>query len=479
MKAPARLLLTPRGNGLNASLATGTSAPTWTTGKYGRALNFNQTNSFAQVTNNNALSPNQVTVSAWIYPTSLAGQDYKRIVDKNSSVDTGEYTLWMYNTGTIIWYVNNWTHGYVVSPSSVPLNQWTHIAGTFTNGSLKLYINGVLSVGGTSSDTTITTTSTNVFIGNRGSLDRPFLGKLDDIRIYNYARTQKQIVEDMNAGHPAGGSPVGSQIGYWKFDEGFGTVANNSGNGGIGLSGLFGAGTSAPTWTSDGKFGKALKFNGATSYVDISNPAINWQSRNRTISMWVKPDSTDLTGDHDLLTGYSTNFNYSRLRLRYRNGKFFFRFMVYPGPTLVDLTSTTSPVAGQWYHLVVTWDDNNYYMYVNGQQESTFAHSAITVDTSMIYTTIGADLDNDPAGFTNGLIDEVKIYNLALSADEVKIDYNKGSAIAANSFSSGGTGNTAPSSANSQLYCVPERYCRLRSPYRRVEFRRRHRFHRL
>jgi len=76
---------------------------------------------------------------------------------------------------------------------------------------------------------------------------------VDDVKIYNYTRTPKQIVEDMNAGHPAGGSPVGSQVGYWKFDEGYGATTYDS------IGNIDGSITGA-SWTNDGKFSRALAF---------------------------------------------------------------------------------------------------------------------------------------------------------------------------------------------------------------------------
>jgi hypothetical protein len=46
--------------------------------------------------------------------------------------------------------------------------------------------------------------------------------------MYNYARTPTQVIEDMNGGHPAGGSPIGSQVIYWKLDEGYGSAQGSN-----------------------------------------------------------------------------------------------------------------------------------------------------------------------------------------------------------------------------------------------------------
>jgi len=106
-------------------------------------------------------------------------------------------------------------------------------------------------------------------------------GTIDEFRIYSYARTQAQIVSDMNMATQSTSYP-GTPVGYWKFDEGYGLTANNSGNGGATLNGAI---TSA-TWTNDGKFGKALSFNGTNSYV--RNTANLIPSGNFTYTAWFK-----------------------------------------------------------------------------------------------------------------------------------------------------------------------------------------------
>ena len=99
-------------------------------------------------------------------------------------------------------------------------------------------------------------------------------GKIDDVRIYNYARTQKQIVEDMNAGHPIGGSPVGSPMIYYKFDVGVGGTAPNSGNGGSAQNGTMtpqggGQTQTYQMWDNGGKWSRAADLDGTDDYVSI------------------------------------------------------------------------------------------------------------------------------------------------------------------------------------------------------------------
>jgi hypothetical protein len=166
-------------------------------GKYGDGNQFSGSSSYVQIPDSVSLSPtSEAAIEAWIYPTSSAGQDFKRIVCKSTGVDTGEYTLWLYNSRQIIWYVNNWAHGYIIS-STIPLNEWTHVVGvyngTLTSNRLKLYINGVLNAQGATTDNQIVRTASNLFVGDRGGADRGFIGVIDEVQVYNRALSLAEI----------------------------------------------------------------------------------------------------------------------------------------------------------------------------------------------------------------------------------------------------------------------------------------------
>ena len=92
-------------------------------------------------------------------------------------------------------------------------------------------------------------------------------GTIDDMKIYNYARTPAQIVQDMNANHPAGNAV--SATAYYKFDEGSGSTTHNSGSQGSGLNGSF---VGSPTWSNNGRVNRALYFGGSNStYIAVNS----------------------------------------------------------------------------------------------------------------------------------------------------------------------------------------------------------------
>jgi hypothetical protein len=92
-----------------------------------------------------------------------------------------------------------------------------------------------------------------------------------------------------------------SLVGHWKFDEGTGTTAfDSSGNGNDGTL------INGPIWTT-GVIGQALEFDGTDDYVDVgTGPAITGAAQ-RTVSMWINPDTIDTTERH--FFGYGATGN--------------------------------------------------------------------------------------------------------------------------------------------------------------------------
>lgn len=125
-----------------------------------------------------------LTIAAWIFPTG-AGSDGTLggiIINKE-----GEYQLFRLPNGSIRWVLANTDPGWtlVSTAGSAPLNQWTHVALVYSNGTAKTYING--SVVDTRSALGVITDvhpSHNDFrIGGRQAWDQFFQGKIDEVRI--------------------------------------------------------------------------------------------------------------------------------------------------------------------------------------------------------------------------------------------------------------------------------------------------------
>jgi hypothetical protein len=231
------------------------------------------------------------------------------------------------------------------------------------------YLDGVY-LGSFSGTGAVTPTTRTDLGGNdpTGSNPRYFAGKVDEVRIYNYPRSQAQILEDMNGGHAVGGSPVGSQVGYWKFDEGSSTSANDiSVN-----SNTLTLSTATSAWTNSGKFNKAWDGNGSryVSRSDDSDFDVS-ATDDYSISMWFKSDSASnpAATEYIINKASATAPGYAI----YANTSGQICFAIDDDATWSpDIASCTTNdyYDGNWHHVVGMRDyttNDKTYIYIDGQ----------------------------------------------------------------------------------------------------------------
>jgi len=465
------------GNGIGGTW-NGTGSH-WTTGKFGKAGNFNGSDDWISTNTSPNLQIQQHTLSAWINSKifDVAG-DYNGIVEIDSGTDIKARLMTYGNTATIRYnpsYSDNIDA--FADINSLSPNTWYYVTGTWDGTTARIYLNGV-EVDSDPFSGPITYATAHVQIGKNKNMDRYWDGLIDEVRIYNYARTPKQIVEDMNAGHPAVGSPVGSAVAHYKFDEGYNTTVNNSGNGGSGYNLSLGTGSTVPNWTNDGKFGKALSF-GINSLAQMTTYQSNTEytgSGGLTLSAWIKVDPNESNGGFIISKPWNASGQYN-YTLSY-NSTIGFGLA---GATSYSLGTTETVSKGIWHYVAATANNvtQEVRIYIDGRlsksgtntvtdwtPSSGNSNRALTIGCIYPYTTT-CSAGTSYAFY--GLIDEVKIYNYALSEDEVKLDYNQGSAMVLGTLSSG-TGNTAPSSAASQEYCIPGDTSTCSAPVARWDF---------
>ncbi len=183
---------------------TGTlqNGTTWnTTGKYGNSLTFDGSSSFVAIQDSNALDlTNSMTISAWIYPTSLsAGINTILAKEDGSSVS---YDL-IANDDTNVPQIYLGGSTYLRGTNQPPLNTWSYIAATFDGSTIKLYVNGVL-ISSSSFSGTLSASSNQLTIG-KSPWGEYFQGRIDDVRIYNVVLSQSEIQTDMNTPLTTGG----------------------------------------------------------------------------------------------------------------------------------------------------------------------------------------------------------------------------------------------------------------------------------
>jgi len=205
-------------------------------------------------------------------------------------------------------------------------------------------------------------------------------------------------------------------VGYWSFDEGSGTVAEDFSPANANTGTL----TNSPTWV-DGKVGKALSFDGTDDWVDIGSSSSLNASTDYTISMWVYNSAGSDTyptllnratqaTNNGFFWIYTTGTNEADLNFQYADGTNF-----------VSTTFSGALSTNTWQHVVFTFDNASkaLKLYINGSQFSTTRTltGSLPIDDGTLY------LGTYNGTATNysflGYLDEVRIYTSALSAGGV------------------------------------------------------------
>ena len=197
-------------------------------------------------------------------------------------------------------------------------------------------------------------------------------------------------------------------VAAYAFDEGSGTtVADLSGNGNNGT-------LATTTWATAGKYGGALSFNGTSSRVTVPNSASLQLSTGMTLEAWVSP-TTVSSGWRDVI--YKGNDNYYLMGTTDQSG--------HPGGggifggTNANAFATSALPTNTWSYLTTSYDGTNLRLYLNGTLITTVAMTgAITSTTNPL--TIGSD--SFWGQYFSGLIDNVRIYNTALTQTQIQTD---------------------------------------------------------
>jgi tetratricopeptide (TPR) repeat protein len=203
---------------------------------------------------------------------------------------------------------------------------------------------------------------------------------------------------------------TGKLLGWWKMDEQSGqTAADSSGNGAAGLL------KGNPKWTQ-GKLGGALEFDGDGDYIEIANESKFDVAGQLTIACWIKVNKFDKNFQTIVTKGNQDGWVLHR---NVEEGTLGFACAGLSPQTWV--LSTTAVNDGQWHHIVAVYDGSKLRIYTDGKLDSSVnATGTITVNNSPVC--IGENLA-ETGRFWNGLIDDLRIYNYALSADDVKSLY--------------------------------------------------------
>ena len=400
---------------------------TYSTGVFGQAGVFNGSNS--NITSSAGFTGNPVfSLSFWVNPSSNSGTPF---LFGNSS--SGQAFLTYINPSNKLNF-GRWGDSLGDSIASVPNNTWTHIAISNNSGNVQLYINGKSDL---RFSTTYSIASNNFYVGSAANTSQYLNGSIDQVRIFNKAITplevqslyQERVVICGGQAKTVDILGDNSCIALYPLDGN----AND-------LSGNY-SGTPTDVSYGVGEFDLAGVFNGSSSIINIPNvSAFDVNTTGEfSISAWIKPN--EIASRNPIFCSTSTfnplDSSYVDYRLTLWTNGFPKMDQSFGGGsgTQISALSTVAATVGVWNHVVGTIKNSGEVrVYLNGVLRD--SNSAGSTTRSSFSPTLGVYGSSHK---TNGLIDQVRIFNKELSSSEVTTLYNE---TACDVLACSGTTNT-------------------------------------
>ncbi|MCP3689723.1 MAG: LamG domain-containing protein, partial [Gammaproteobacteria bacterium] len=395
---------------------------------------------------------NDFTISLWFYTSSYSS--YETLFDKGTGGSSRDYSFWIDADSSGYIAVGN-QRGSGWSSSGFTTNAWHHFVMKREGNTVSIFLDGGFKFSKTV--TGITDSGGNLEIGgNPSGGGTDWSGKLDDFQIFNHSLSAEQIA-NLAAGNPQiidseettlgetwqscvtpnDGTEDGltkcsndltivagsTLIAEWRMDEDSwngtaGEVVDETGNGNDGTA-KNGADTddTSPAIVGDpGTCGYGV-FDGSNDYIEVpglASPAI------LTAMAWVNPSSYNTWSSimMQVNNGWSEGWGLTR----HSNGNVVFHV----GDYSTTNAATTVP-ENSWTHIAGVYDGNTIYIYKNGvlaDSNTIGAVSTATLNPLLIGDSIwkGGGVGTD---LWNGAIDEVRVYNSALTQAQIEVVLNE------------------------------------------------------
>ncbi|MGB2864922.1 MAG: LamG domain-containing protein [Sedimentisphaerales bacterium] len=205
------------------------------------------------------------------------------------------------------------------------------------------------------------------------------------------------------------GNASADLVSYWTFDEGSGdAVYDTSGNDNNGT-------INGATW-GVGKYGTALQFNGQDNYVEVPSSNSLEIEENVTIAAWVNWIDAGDTWICILANGQQNGPWENYGLFVNRSSRFLYFTLSLDGGHVPQQTPNNITVPNEWVHVCATWDGSAARIYVNAEMELEIAQAGTLVPPGL---PLRIGHRNGSAHYFNGTLDEVRIYNHALTEAEI------------------------------------------------------------
>jgi hypothetical protein len=371
--------------------------PTWETGVDSLALKSDGIGDYSTTPDDNSLDiSDKITLSAWI-KTEKSG---RQVIIEKENATTG-YCFFLNDEGSFSVRFNGDNSKMVSTSSSYlsRLDKWVHFAATYDGSKIRTYVNGIPDDSLTTTFT-IGTNSESLTIGSFSDGTKKFMGSLDEVKII-YDALPLSNIKDL-----AEPSNKPALVSHWAMEDNGGAFLIDSSSSKNNADIIEG-----PSWV-EGKRGLGLNLNGTIDYCTVPNdPSLNITG-SITIAAWIKPGKygtqriirkVDETND----LGYSLFLGIdSTISIRFNNS------------SLTRLNSITKypGTDDTWMHVAATYDESTIRLYGNGVEDNTL-NMSFNIGITNNDLTIGAE--DDETDLFKGSLDDLRIYNYALSSMEI------------------------------------------------------------
>ena len=399
------------------------NGPVWTTGRIDLGLDFDGVDDYVSVPDDSSLdfaSGENFSVAAW-FRIEAGETSGEPILQKYSNSNQSGYALFG-NSGFVpgrIAFVT-WGTGEIAALDDGGYNDgsWHYAVGvrSQSSGKIQLYIDGV-EVDSNNEPSRSLANSANLHIGTNFTGHSNLYGKIDDVRVYDRTLSAEEIWDL----YLAGAGPIA----HWKFDEGEGDIAYDSAGDNDGT--IYGA-----QWAS-GIIDGALDFNGVNDYVDVGNDNSLKPPLPVTLSAWIKLSS--LGSYQHIITLDDTTSNYygiwfyvkteGNLAIGYGDGGSKEPENRRTKHGMTELNTDT------WYHIAaIVRGPMDINLCINGADDGgTYSGTGGSLTYSSASSLIG--MRHNSQYFLDGQVDDVRVYDQALSAEEIQELYLEGLAVVA------------------------------------------------
>jgi hypothetical protein len=383
---------------------------------------------FVRVANSPALEPSTITVDAWV-KSSGPGQ-FAYILSKGANACiASSYALYTGGSGGLFFYISPDGVNFVLSPDAgtgVWDGNWHHVAGTFNGSTVRLYVDGAEVAAGTPTGISIgygLSPTNDLFLGRfNGTCILSFQGEVDEVEIYSRALDASEILAIFNAGS-AGKCincvpPPLDLVSWWPGDGNPNDIADN--NPGTLVGGVtYATGQVGQGFNLPGSAATPSRVEAAdAANLDITGPI--------TLDAWVNfaavsPQTPGISNSPIVAKWGDTTFGTAGYGLFVKADGTPFLAVSSTGFDVVAVFSPTPLPPGSFAHVAGVWTGTQLELYVNGVLKATtlFTGPIFANNIPVLVGGYNPALTNGPDSMV-GVIDEVEIFNRALSQSEIQ-----------------------------------------------------------